>query len=86
MRLSQTGGVEVSYEGHNDIPYHASFSPDGSQVVSCSEDGAIRVGIIYCSTVLFLQYRVIDHDLYILSIDRHVDRQFDSHVNRHVFI
>jgi apoptotic protease-activating factor len=47
VRSSQTGGDKVSYEGHNDIPYHASFSPDGNQIVSCSEDGAIRVWSIW---------------------------------------
>ena len=41
--MSESGSTTVRFEQHSDFPHHASFSPNGVHLASCSDDGAIKV-------------------------------------------
>ncbi|MBK9056039.1 MAG: hypothetical protein IPL78_35615 [Chloroflexi bacterium] len=43
MWVAETGLELALFAGHSDVVYSASFSPDGSQVVTSSEDGTARI-------------------------------------------
>jgi WD40 repeat protein len=40
---SETGLLEAVFDGHTDAVSAVAFSPDGTQIISCSNDKTIRV-------------------------------------------